>query len=423
MKAILNTFLFLALPFSFLIGQTSGWHSQNSGTTRGLNGIYFINDSTGWVVGNAGTILYTSNQGNLWTHQNGNTSRNLSGIDFVTDLVGWAVGDNGTIIMTTNKGITWESQTLGSSANLNAVDFQNDSIGWVCGDNGAVFSTVDGGNSWMSVGFGTSYEMEDLHFFDDQNGFVVGGNMFLNTTDGGMTWDHLGPIAEDTYHLSIQFLSPSFGWVVGSYGDLFSGYTGVIAQWQSPGGYFDYVGGSSFSLNSVCFITTLKGWIVGDNGSILSTTDGGSNWETQVSGTERDLQDIVFINDTTGWAIGNNGTILSTKSGGLVAIEDKLSSISMHPESFVLHGNFPNPFNPSTTIRYELFKPANVLLIIFDLLGNEIKTLFQSRQNAGEYNWVWDGTNGENMPVSSGVYIYQLSVDQHIESKKMLLVR
>ncbi|MCB9068054.1 MAG: T9SS type A sorting domain-containing protein [Calditrichae bacterium] len=247
--------------------------------------------------------------------------------------------------------------------------------------------------------------------------------MFLNTTDGGMTWDHLGPIAEDTYHLSIQFLSPSFGWVVGSYGDLFLGYTGVIAQWQSPGGYFDYVGGSSFSLNSVCFITTLKGWIVGDNGSILSTTDGGSNWETQVSGTERDLQDIVFISDTTGWAIGNNGTILSTKSGGLVAIEDKLSSISMHPESFVLHGNFPNPFNPSTTIRYELFKPANVLLIIFDLLGNEIKTLVQSRQNAGEYNWVWDGTNGENMPVSSGVYIYQLSVDQHIESKKMLLVR
>jgi hypothetical protein len=88
---------------------------------------------------------------------------------------------------------------------------------------------------------------------------------------------------------------------------------------------------------------------------------------------------------------------------------------------------YPNPFNPRTTIHYQLPNRNNVTLKIFDMLGQEIRTLVNKNQSAGNYSVVWDGKNSLGESVGSGVYFYQLyatcRTGNFIETKKVLLVK
>jgi hypothetical protein len=95
------------------------------------------------------------------------------------------------------------------------------------------------------------------------------------------------------------------------------------------------------------------------------------------------------------------------------------------PENFKLEQNFPNPFNPSTKIFYELKVkgPALVSLNVFDVLGNSVKSLVYEEQASGFYETVWNGTNNQNAPMPAGIYFYELRVGNHVESKRMLLIK
>lgn len=79
------------------------------------------------------------------------------------------------------------------------------------------------------------------------------------------------------------------------------------------------------------------------------------------------------------------------------------------PKVFQLHPNFPNPFNPSTTILYELPRASEVEVAIFDLLGKRVRTLVQGRQQAGQHRLSWDGSDDRGANVPSGVYLYRLN--------------
>ncbi len=96
---------------------------------------------------------------------------------------------------------------------------------------------------------------------------------------------------------------------------------------------------------------------------------------------------------------------------------------STQPASYRLEANFPNPFNPATTIRYFLPGNTTVSLKIYNALGEEIRTLVSGREAAGEKTVVWDGRNDEGEAVASGVYIYRMSAGEFYQSRKMLLVR
>lgn len=95
------------------------------------------------------------------------------------------------------------------------------------------------------------------------------------------------------------------------------------------------------------------------------------------------------------------------------------------PENFKLEQNFPNPFNPSTKIFYELKvkNPSFVSLKVFDVLGNEIKTLVQTEQPSGFYETVWSGTNNNNVAAPAGIYFYELRAAGLVESRRMLLLK
>lgn len=89
--------------------------------------------------------------------------------------------------------------------------------------------------------------------------------------------------------------------------------------------------------------------------------------------------------------------------------------------SYSLHQNFPNPFNPSTTIGFTIKETEFVNLKIFDLLGNEIKTLVNEIKTPGLHYVVWDGDNNYGEKISSGIYFYRIQTERFSQSKKLLL--
>lgn len=93
------------------------------------------------------------------------------------------------------------------------------------------------------------------------------------------------------------------------------------------------------------------------------------------------------------------------------------------PDRVVLTANFPNPFNPSTAIRYFLPAQQPVKLTLYDLLGRPLRRLVREEQPPGWYQVEWDGRDDQGRPAATGVYLYRLETDQHQQAQKMTLVR
>jgi hypothetical protein len=93
------------------------------------------------------------------------------------------------------------------------------------------------------------------------------------------------------------------------------------------------------------------------------------------------------------------------------------------PEKFELHQNYPNPFNPVTTISYQLMKTEMVKLKIYNILGQEIKTLVSEVKSPGYYSVQWNGTNEQNTHVSTGMYLYVIRSESFSSVKKMLYLK
>jgi hypothetical protein len=110
----------------------------------------------------------------------------------------------------------------------------------------------------------------------------------------------------------------------------------------------------------------------------------------------------------------NDGQIQMVDGRGMAA--DK-------PRAFALHANWPNPFNPETSIRFELAQGSAVQLEVFDALGQKVRTLVQGQRAAGSYQVLWDGRNASGAQVSSGVYFYRLQSESFVQMHRMLLLK
>ncbi|MCH2447119.1 MAG: T9SS type A sorting domain-containing protein, partial [Candidatus Marinimicrobia bacterium] len=97
--------------------------------------------------------------------------------------------------------------------------------------------------------------------------------------------------------------------------------------------------------------------------------------------------------------------------------------LSQLPETFTLHHNYPNPFNPTTTIRFEVPIPSQVTLRIYNLMGQEVTALTESWFPIGSHSLVWNGKDHRGAPVSAGVYIYRLQAQGFQKTRKMVLLK
>ena len=107
--------------------------------------------------------------------------------------------------------------------------------------------------------------------------------------------------------------------------------------------------------------------------------------------------------------------------GATVGIDD---DVKVNPYEYALHDNFPNPFNPETQIRFSLGGQENVKLVIYNIMGRQVRTLVNGDSfNSGFHVVNWDGTDNAGQKVASGMYIYRIKAGDFIADKKMLLVK
>ena len=101
----------------------------------------------------------------------------------------------------------------------------------------------------------------------------------------------------------------------------------------------------------------------------------------------------------------------------------EINNESVISETFTIHQNFPNPFNPFTSLTYELHEEGIVSITIHDMMGRIVKTLFKSSQTAGYKSIIWDATNDRNEPVPAGMYIYTIQAGEFRQTRKMVLLK
>ena len=108
---------------------------------------------------------------------------------------------------------------------------------------------------------------------------------------------------------------------------------------------------------------------------------------------------------------------------GTIVAEALQTAGTVQPAGFALHANWPNPFNPETTIAFDLPQAGGVELQIFDVLGQSVRTLVAKSLPAGSHQVVWNGLDESGAKVSSGVYVYRLQAAQQVHLRRMLLLK
>ena len=93
------------------------------------------------------------------------------------------------------------------------------------------------------------------------------------------------------------------------------------------------------------------------------------------------------------------------------------------PLEFALHENYPNPFNPTTTLRFDLPEISDITLTIYNMLGQKVRTFDYQNTSAGYHSVTWDATNDFGQQVGAGVYLYQLQTINFVKTRKMVLLK
>jgi photosystem II stability/assembly factor-like uncharacterized protein len=410
MKITVNSLASSLAAFFFCLSESSaqsGWFTQTSGTTKDLLRLAFTDANTGIAVGNTGTILRTTDGGVTWTKQPSGTLTHLPGVSFCNLTTGWVVGASGTILRTTNGGATWTKQLSGTTNLLNSVSCTDANTATSVGMLGTILHTTDGGASWTEQSSGVTVTLNSVSFTDANTGTAVGdGGTILRTVNGGSTW------TKQTSHESARLLALSFGnastcTAVGEFGIILRTTDGG-ATWTSQSG------GIAYDLWEVSFTDANTGTAVGASGSIVRTTNGGATWTRQSSGTISTLYGVSFTSANIGTAVGEGGVILRTTSGGVTWVEENRQA--QVPLQFSLNQNFPNPFNPATTIKFQVPSSGHVTLKVYAVLGQELATLVNQELTPGDYSVTWNAAE-----FASGVYLYRLQAGEFVRIRKLVL--
>jgi len=432
LKNFIKLFLILFI-FYYNIYAQNFWVKHPSPTTKFLNKCFFTNNSNGWISGDSGTILHTTTGGNNWIIQYTLTFNSIEEIFFYSDRLGWALGYEvfpdstsflGTrVFTTTNGGLNWTNEMFpDTNIFLKAIYFLDSLNGFTGGSPGVIYKTIDGGKRWTQSAVDSTSKLilpvAEIKFLNNLTGYSSGGfrdiaGSMWKTTNGGMNWKVtiVGPEPLNDFFIIDQSRVIAVGGDF-EYGSSYVKTSNAGADW-----IYDTLGIFGIA-KGIDFRTPKEGWIaIGERFSF--TRDTGNTWTSFFTPESLRIEDLCFTDTTYGWAVGYNGVILKYD-----ATQSAISySSELYPNSFSLLQNFPNPFNPKTVISYtigagQLAVSNNVSLRIFDVLGNEVITLINKKQNAGNYSIEF---NGSDLP--SGIYFYELKAGQLSQVRRMILMK
>jgi photosystem II stability/assembly factor-like uncharacterized protein len=274
-----------------------------------FNGISAPTDGRkAWVVSDGGTIYHTGNRGNTWRRQDAPAKGFLWSVQFLNENLGYTVGAGGTCLKTANGGATWAAQNVSGEEYLFGVSFANANNGWIAADNGKIFRTSNGGAAWSEQTTPTDYRLYDISMADATHGWACGREGVILRTVDGRTWTQQNSNTTTRLY-GICAVSADEAWCCGWAKQLLhttdGGTTWTPVVLNEPMWAYFY---------DVRFGDAGHGYVVGLEGTFMSSSDGGSTWRYKAVGQE-DLLGCDFATGSFGF-VGGGAALYRTDDGG-----------------------------------------------------------------------------------------------------------
>lgn len=382
---------------------------------------------TSYAASSLAYVFLSSDSGLTWTldgsfpvfnHTPGTASYVVPTVTFLKDGndvfagFGDVFAPTHAIYVSTDDGVTWTDRDTEFVQPANCF-VSSDSAVYVGADNG-VYVTIDQGRSWaptnraeLSLPVSALTSLGSLLFAGTE-----GEGIYLST-NGGKSWSITGDTSSSVFSLAtmghIVFAATDFDTSIG--GGLFmssdSGTTWTRAS--LPGSMLYAMSAGKKRL----FVAT--------NSAIVMSTDTGQTWE--VIPTSNNVTGAIIALKTDGqYLLAGSNTGSPISAAAWRASLSQLTGIERNPSKppsrFTLLQNFPNPFNPTTVIEYQLPDTRFVTLRVYDILGRRVATLVKERQNAGTHSLTF---NASRLP--SGIYFYRLQAGNAVLAKKLMLLK
>jgi alpha-amylase len=424
------------------------------GSTYTFNEIDMLDKDTGWAVATSGKIAKTANGGMTWSAVTSGTSNALYGVKAVDANTIIVVGASNTIRRTTNGGSSWTSVAPSMSPtpiwrNVDGIGNTLYAVGYVTSGSRRVrvVRSTDGGVTWTRIDGGTmgstsTTSSTAFYGIDMVTADVVyicgtygtGGNSIYRTTNGtnaSPTWS--GTSTASPFY-SIEMIDSSWGYVVGSSSKYYQTTNGTTFSSVASSGLPSGMSVWDVSWNA----NTQRLYLAGYTGSSGSYVPRIYRTGTMSSSSASDVVTAMTVNlpsnsrlyaldsETSSAAAGGDKTQIAYY-GALGVVKQAAPVEETNSAERITHyelfANYPNPFNPTTTITYQIPQAGRVSLKIYNMLGQVVRILVDAEVAAGLHATVWDGKNSRGEPVASGVYIYRLEAGEVVKTKKMLLTK
>lgn len=294
-----------------------------------LTAVTFADADRGWAVGDRGVIWHTSDGGRNWKLQNSGVTCRLEGVHFLDGDMGIAVGGwtqpythetRGVVLRTRDGGRTWQNTPGLSLPGLKYVRFFSAREGWALGDGSplfpsGVFHSEDGGRTWTPAQKGESPGWICGNFRDSKSGAVAG----LDGTLGVVIANELRPARKldvgARYLQRMVLRGESGGWLIGDGGLVLTTSDGGVI-WNAPARAIPEDAKGNFDFRAIAVVGN-QIWIAGAPGTcVLHSPDAGQSWQLFRTQQTAPIRDLAFLDENRGWAVGALGTIMHTRDGG-----------------------------------------------------------------------------------------------------------
>ncbi len=302
-----------------------------------LHDVWFVDPLHGWAVGDRGVVWHTDDGGQNWTLQPSGHDGPLYSVFFLDSKTGWAAGgrtvplthrSEGVILVTRDGGASWARLAEGNIPALQRVRFFDAKNGWALGRRSSnfragVIATADGGRTWRPLNGAIRTKKGETNFdgwatgdmIDPNTGAVAGESGLSAVVRRGTVENDRSPRFGLRNLHDLRLLAPQWGWLVGD-GGLLLMTTDLGMTWQTTAGPLP----SGIAGEADFYAVEVRGpraWVVGSPGSfVLSTEDAGQHWSAFSTGVTVPLYAVRFVDDRHGWAVGAMGTIVVTEDGG-----------------------------------------------------------------------------------------------------------
>lgn len=403
-----------------------------------LNDLSFVNERTGWVVGINGLLQRTDDGGLTWNRQNKEDTTDLVRIQFLDERYGFALALPATLFTTADGGLNWQRRVVPTQGTASDLFFVNESAGWVVAPD-SLYRTTDAGWTWHGI---PNPGVWRVTFWNDLTGWGFNWtSQIFHTSDGGLTWTvkrknryDIGWYHHDIFYQGIA-VSPTRAAFVGNGSNHYDQW-GLVTETLDEGESWSESQHLWIQLNDVQMVSDST---VAFGYGYAATPPGGliiRSGDILQNGYPRFTR-VAFADPQTGWTISNrtsfdgesnllrHSDLFRTTDGGTTwqPLDSPVTSVEDdHTQTVVdqyrLHQNHPNPFNPSTSISYDVPERGQVSLTIFNVLGQKVATPVQGEIDEGRHTVAWDASG-----LPSGVYLYRLSAGSYRETKRMLLLK